>query len=150
MTNILRTPKSVEETSQCGGLCHEYLEGTSVVLLRSLRIVTPLFITAMSTKNSGLIRGGAGNAVLHAIPLPQIRDEYILVKTVAIALNPTDWTTLDAKGDDGTIVGCDYAGVVEEVGTAVKRSFMKGDRIAGFCHGGVQVLLPIAARVYLF
>ncbi|KAI0489983.1 putative zinc-binding oxidoreductase ToxD [Xylaria cf. heliscus] len=87
-------------------------------------------------QNYGLIRVGTGKAVLKPIPIPQLRDDYILVRTVAVALNPTDWTTLDAPGDDGTLVGCDYAGVVEEVGSAVTRNFEKGDRIAGFGHGG--------------
>ncbi|KAI1175340.1 putative zinc-binding oxidoreductase ToxD [Nemania sp. FL0916] len=88
--------------------------------------------------NYGLIRSGTGNAVLKPIPIPHLRDDYILVRTVAVALNPTDWTTLDAPGDDGTLVGCDYAGVVEEVGRAVNvtRGFRKGDRVAGFAHGG--------------
>lgn len=95
---------------------------------------------ATEAQNYGLIREGAGNAVLRAIPIPKLRDDYILVRTVAIALNPTDWTTLDAVGDDGTLVGCDHAGIVEEVGKAVKKPFKKGDRIAGFGHGGL--LLP--------
>ncbi|KAI0528349.1 putative zinc-binding oxidoreductase ToxD [Xylaria digitata] len=87
-------------------------------------------------QNYGLIREGTSNAVLKPIPIPQLRDDYVLVRTVAVALNPTDWTTLDAPGDNGTLVGCDYAGVVEEVGSSVTRDFKKGDRIAGFAHGG--------------
>ncbi|KAI9707874.1 MAG: hypothetical protein M1820_004480 [Bogoriella megaspora] len=87
-------------------------------------------------ENLGLIREGTGNAVLRPIPVPRLLDDYILVRTVAIALNPTDWTTIDAKGDDGTVVGCDYSGIVEEVGKAVTKPFKKGDRIAGFAHGG--------------
>lgn len=87
-------------------------------------------------QNFGLIREGAGRAILKPIAIPKLRDDYILVRTVTVALNPTDWTTLDAAGDDGTIVGCDYAGIVEEVGKAVKKTFRKGDRIAGFAHGG--------------
>ena len=92
----------------------------------------------MTTQNFGLIREGTGNAVLRPIPMPKLRDDYILVRTVAIALNPTDWTTIDAKGDDGTIVGCDYSGIVEEVGSAVTKPFEKGDRISGFSHGGMR------------
>jgi NADPH:quinone reductase-like Zn-dependent oxidoreductase len=57
-----------------------------------------------------------------------------------VAPNPTDWTTLDAAGDDGTVVGCDYVGIVEEVGNAVKKNFEKGDRIAGYGHEGNQAL----------
>ncbi|KAI0432522.1 putative zinc-binding oxidoreductase ToxD [Xylaria sp. FL1042] len=87
-------------------------------------------------QNYGLIREDAGNAILKSIPIPQLPDDYVLVRTVTVALNPTDWTTLDAPGDNGTLVGCDYAGVVEEVGRAVTRDFKKGDRIAGFGHGG--------------
>ncbi|KAJ4388762.1 hypothetical protein N0V93_006222 [Gnomoniopsis smithogilvyi] len=87
-------------------------------------------------QNFGLIRRGAGKAVLEPIPVPTLQDDYILVKTVAVALNPTDWTTIDAVGDDGTLVGCDYAGVVEAAGPKVTKKFRPGDRVAGFGHGG--------------
>ncbi|KAF2152779.1 putative zinc-binding oxidoreductase ToxD [Myriangium duriaei CBS 260.36] len=86
--------------------------------------------------NYGLIRRGTGQAVLETIPIPRVPQDYILVKTVAVALNPTDWTTLDAPGENGTLVGCDFAGVVEDVGGAVERPWKKGDRIAGLGHGG--------------
>ncbi|KAF2099072.1 putative zinc-binding oxidoreductase ToxD [Rhizodiscina lignyota] len=90
----------------------------------------------MASQNFGLIRQATGQAVLKPIPLPKVSDDYLLVRTVAVALNPTDWTTLDAPGDAGTLVGCDYAGIVEEVGKAVKKNWNKGDRIAGYGHGG--------------
>ncbi|KAA8648910.1 hypothetical protein EYZ11_006307 [Aspergillus tanneri] len=68
-------------------------------------------------------------------PLPALRDDYIRVKTISVALNPTDWKGIDQRGAIGGIVGCDYAGIVEEVGPAVSNSFCKGDRICGFAHG---------------
>ncbi|CAK1363504.1 unnamed protein product [Cercospora beticola] len=86
-------------------------------------------------ENFGLIRQSAGQATVQRIPIPELRDDYILVRTVAIALNPTDYTSLDAAGSPGTLVGCDYAGVVVKVGKGVTRSFQPGDRIAGFAHG---------------
>ena len=98
----------------------------------------------MASPNWGLIRKGAGHAVLQPLPIPKLRDDYLLVKTIAVALNPTDWTTLDAVGDNGTIVGCDYSGTVEAVGTAVKKPFKKGDRVAGFGHGGTAAALQCA------
>lgn len=49
-----------------------------------------LHILSMPSQNFGLIREGAGNAVVQAIPIPKLRDDYILVKTITIALNPTD------------------------------------------------------------
>jgi NADPH:quinone reductase-like Zn-dependent oxidoreductase len=87
-------------------------------------------------QNLGLIRQKAGHAELLPTLVPKLPEDYLLVRTVAIALNPTDWTTLYAIGDAGTLVGCDYAGIVEEVGKAVAKSFKKGDRVAGFGHGG--------------
>lgn len=100
-------------------------------------------------QNFGLIRRGTGNAVLEPTKLPSLPDDYVLVRTKAVALNPTDWTTLDASGDDGTIVGCDYAGVVEDVGREAAKRFRKGDRIAGFAHGGNSHTVRRQNRVIL-
>ena len=41
----------------------------------------------------------------------------------------------------GCTVGCDYSGVVEEMGSKVEKPWKKGDRIAGFVHG-VNALQP--------
>lgn len=89
-------------------------------------------------QNYGLLRVDTGIAELRAIPIPELRPGYTLVKTVAVALNQTDWTSLDAVGEPGTIVGCDYAGIVEQVGSGGSDRFKKGDRIAGFAHGGMS------------
>ncbi|OQV01592.1 Alcohol dehydrogenase GroES-like domain-containing protein isoform 2 [Cladophialophora immunda] len=73
-------------------------------------------------------------------PLPKLRDDYILVKTVAVALNPTDWKhAAFGLAADGCLSGCDFSGVVEEVGPAVTKSYTKGDRVAGVAHGGNAV-----------
>jgi len=69
----------------------------------------------------------------------RLRPEYILVKVHAIALNPTDWKHVDYLASPGAHVGCDYAGEVLEVGSAVTKPFKKGDRVAGFAHGGNAV-----------
>ncbi|KAF4215922.1 hypothetical protein CNMCM5878_007653 [Aspergillus fumigatiaffinis] len=71
--------------------------------------------------------------------LPALRDDYILVKTEAVALNPTDWKHVAFLSPPGVLVGCDYAGVVEAVGGSVKKSFKKGDRVCGFIHGANTV-----------
>ncbi|PYI14031.1 zinc-binding oxidoreductase [Aspergillus violaceofuscus CBS 115571] len=72
-------------------------------------------------------------------PIPRLRDDCILVKTVSVALNPTDWKHIDNLASPGVLVGCDYAGIVEAVGKAVKKPFAKGDRICGFVHGSNAV-----------
>ncbi|KAF7551757.1 hypothetical protein G7Z17_g4813 [Cylindrodendrum hubeiense] len=75
-------------------------------------------------------------AGIRVVPRPKIRDDWILVKTKAVALNPADWKLIDyGLANAGSRLGCDYAGVVEEIGSKVTE-FKKGDRVAGFCHGG--------------
>lgn len=77
----------------------------------------------------------SGKAEIQTVPLPKLRDTYVLVKVEAVALNPTDWKHIDYLATPGATVGCDFAGTVEEVGSKVTKSWKKGDRIAGFTHG---------------
>lgn len=37
----------------------------------------------------------AGKAEIQSVPVPHLRDDYVLVKVEAIALNPTDWKVFD-------------------------------------------------------
>jgi NADPH:quinone reductase-like Zn-dependent oxidoreductase len=66
---------------------------------------------------------------------PSLRPDYVKVKTVAVALNPTDWKTLDEIGRPGCIVGCDFSGIVVDIGSDVKAEVKIGDKIWGFNHG---------------
>ncbi|KAK7426018.1 hypothetical protein QQZ08_007466 [Neonectria magnoliae] len=81
----------------------------------------------------------AGKADIVDVEIPKLpASDYILVKTTAVAINPTDWKHVDfadAISCVGTWVGCDYAGVVEEVGPGVTKQFQKGDRICGPVNG---------------
>ncbi|KAK0717742.1 putative zinc-binding oxidoreductase ToxD [Lasiosphaeria miniovina] len=77
-----------------------------------------------------------GKAEIQDAPIPALRDDYVLVKVKAVALNPTDWKHIDFGGLAGATSGCDFAGVVEEIGSKVTKAWKKGDRIAGFAHGG--------------
>lgn len=70
---------------------------------------------------------------------PQLRDEFLLVKVIAVALNPTDWKHVEyGLTVPGSILGLDYAGVVQEVGSKVTKDFKIGDRVCGLAHGGNQ------------
>lgn len=40
--------------------------------------------------NRGLVKQGPNNAAVVVLPYPKLRDDYILVKTMAVALNPAD------------------------------------------------------------
>ncbi|KAK3670644.1 hypothetical protein LTR78_009479 [Recurvomyces mirabilis] len=83
----------------------------------------------------------AGKAEIQEVPLPKLRDEYVLVKTTAVALNPTDWKHLDYLSQPGHTVGCDFVGTVEEIGKTANsnnaggQTWKKGDRFAGVSHG---------------
>lgn len=94
----------------------------------------------MERSNRGIVKTAQGKAALTPIPIPKLRDDYILVKTVAVALNPTDWQTLDEvfqPATTHTLLGCDSSGIVVEVGKDVTRDFKPGDRIMGMAHGGL-------------
>jgi len=85
--------------------------------------------------NHAIVIKQAGEAEILEVTVPKLRDDYINVRVHAVALNPTDWKHVDYLASPGARVGCDYAGVVEEVGKKVTKNFKKGDRVTGFCHG---------------
>jgi NADPH:quinone reductase-like Zn-dependent oxidoreductase len=76
-----------------------------------------------------------GIAALTDIEPQTMRPDYIKVKTVAVALNPTDIHHTTTAGRVGGILGCDLSGVVEEIGEECKSDVKKGDHIYGVCHG---------------
>jgi NADPH:quinone reductase-like Zn-dependent oxidoreductase len=86
-----------------------------------------------------------GNAVIISdVPIPALRPEYLLIKTVAVALNPTDWKSID-KTTKNVTIGCDYAGIVEDIGEKVTKKFKKGDRVCGFVIGANSAQLEDGA-----
>lgn len=89
----------------------------------------------MSVQKAIQVEGPGKAQLVNNRPIPRLRDDYILVKTAAVALNPTDWKHIYRMPTPGALAGCDYSGVVEEVGKGVKKAFKKGDRICGFAHG---------------
>ncbi len=89
-------------------------------------------------ETKAILINAKGVAAVETVPVPPLRPDYILVRTTAVGLNPTDWKHVDHLGGGdptGTRVGCDYAGVVEEVGPEVTKPWRKGDRVAGMIHG---------------
>ncbi|KAM3414415.1 hypothetical protein BST61_g11053 [Cercospora zeina] len=75
-------------------------------------------------------------AEIREVPVPKLRDDYMLVKVEAVALNPTDWKHIDRIGTGGETVGVDLCGTILEIGSKVTRPWTKGSRIATFVHGG--------------
>ncbi|KAG9250800.1 putative alcohol dehydrogenase [Emericellopsis atlantica] len=74
-------------------------------------------------------------AAVRDVLQPKVRNGWLLARVKAVAINPTDWKHVAwAAADVRCRVGCDYAGVVEEVGANVT-NFQPGDRITGWIHG---------------
>ncbi|KAE9404578.1 GroES-like protein [Gymnopus androsaceus JB14] len=67
-----------------------------------------------------------------------IPEDQIIIRVRAVGLNPTDWKhAFGPRGKPGAISGCDAAGDVVKVGSAVKH-LQVGDRASGFTFGAYQ------------
>lgn len=82
--------------------------------------------------------GGEENLKLYTdIPIPKPADDEILIKVMVSGINPVD--TYIRNGNSGGELpftsGSDGAGIVEEVGSTVKR-FKKGDRVLAIFTSG--------------
>ncbi|KAF4614410.1 hypothetical protein G7Y89_g15327 [Cudoniella acicularis] len=73
--------------------------------------------------------------VSHSVPIPALPSlNHVLVRVLAVALNPTDFKMVTYFPQPGTNVpiGCDFCGVVEEAGSeATLTSFPRGTRVCG-------------------
>ncbi|KAL3481237.1 chaperonin 10-like protein [Aspergillus californicus] len=76
------------------------------------------------------------NAKTKEIPIPQITPDEVLVRVRAVALNPIDVKDIDFLSPNNSVLGCDYAGIVTQVGQNMTNRWTIGDRIGGFVHGG--------------
>lgn len=71
------------------------------------------------------------------VSIPEIKDNEVLVKVRAVALNPIDFKDIDFISPRNSGIGCDYAGEVAKVGEISGQRWKVGDKIAGFVHGGL-------------
>ncbi|PVH91650.1 GroES-like protein [Periconia macrospinosa] len=68
-------------------------------------------------------------------PMPILENNMVLVKTKAVGLNLFDYKVPHQFPIPGLSIGCDFAGTIVAVGSAVRRPFSIGDRIFGGIHG---------------
>lgn len=99
----------------------------------------------MATQKAIIVQAPKQARVVTDRPVPKLRPGYLLVKVSAVALNPTDWKHIDFLAPPGALIGCDYAGVIEETGIGYSKRWNKGDRLCGFCHGGDETQLENGA-----
>ncbi|KAF8579984.1 GroES-like protein [Ramaria rubella] len=88
-----------------------------------------------STMRALVVQEGKTVAV-QDVPVPTLGDNEVLIKVVAIAQNPTDWKHVEFRSPPGTIIGCDFSGIVVKLGGAPAVHLKPGDHVAGFVQGG--------------
>ncbi|KAF4302854.1 Protein TOXD [Botryosphaeria dothidea] len=89
----------------------------------------------MSTQRAIIVQNLKDARLVADAPIPSMRPDYIKVRTEYVALNPTDWKSIDTRAEPGLTPGCDYSGIVEELGPGNTNGFRVGDRVAGAVHG---------------
>ncbi|TLD09082.1 uncharacterized protein PgNI_07988 [Pyricularia grisea] len=67
-------------------------------------------------------------------PMPRPRPNELLVQVKAVAINPCDHKMYERFPTPGAVDGCDFAGIVVQLGSDVK-TFQIGDRVCGAVHG---------------
>jgi aspyridone synthetase trans-acting enoyl reductase len=68
--------------------------------------------------------------------VPQPRDDEVLIKISAVALNPSDVKLVEHAEIEGAVAGCDFAGTVTMVGRNVGKKLEVGDRVSAFVYDG--------------
>ena len=69
-------------------------------------------------------------------PVPALGTDTILVKTIAVALNPVDTKMVGKLATPGAVSGFDFAGIIVEIGAAVTNTQLKiDDRVCGAVTG---------------
>ncbi|HCF27656.1 MAG TPA: NADPH:quinone reductase [Cyanobacteria bacterium UBA11049] len=81
--------------------------------------------------------GGSEVLIYEDVPQPQPAKDEVLIRVHAAGVNPVDWKIRNGYGKETFghhlphILGCDLAGVVESVGSEVKR-LKPGDAVYGY------------------
>jgi NADPH:quinone reductase-like Zn-dependent oxidoreductase len=94
-------------------------------------------ITTIPPTRCSIIQSETGVGYIKYVPTPSLLPFEILVKTVAVAINPTDHKMPAAFPSPGAIIGCDFAGTITKLGDDVSSisRLRVGDRVAGSVHG---------------
>lgn len=71
----------------------------------------------------------------HDLAIPSPNPNQILIRTRAVALNPSDWMALELFSRAGAGMGFDFAGTVVELGSGTHQLWEIGERVAGMVHG---------------
>jgi NADPH:quinone reductase-like Zn-dependent oxidoreductase len=75
--------------------------------------------------------------VAQDVPLPDLEDGMILVKNIAVGLNPVDTKMTGKLATPGAVSGTDFSGIVVAIGPKAEPpcTISVGDRVCGAVHG---------------
>ncbi len=125
-------------------ICHDRTASPRIFNLRSdvsssCGSLTTLFHITMlslpSTQTAITAVQGGSLVVSNEAPVANLDPDMIIVKNAAVSVNPVDTKVAGSYSTPGAISGCDFAGTVLAVGSAVKRSIQAGDRVCGIVMG---------------
>lgn len=79
--------------------------------------------------------GGGPPVISHSHPIPELKEPYdVLIRVLAVALNPTDYKMPEYHPVPNAIMGCDFMGTVVATGLKVDNA-PPGTRLCGPIHG---------------
>lgn len=67
--------------------------------------------------------------------IPTVADDEVLVKVVAVAINPIDGKSAELSPTAGATSGCDFAGSVVQLGSNITKALKLGDRVCACIFG---------------
>lgn len=103
---------------------------------------------ALPDHHTAIVANGAGELVVNAhAPLPTLEPDMLLLRNVAVAVNPVDVKLTGPMAFDGATAGSDCAGIVVAVGRDVPaHRFARGDRVCA----PLPAMNPLAPRIGAF
>ncbi|PNP60030.1 hypothetical protein THARTR1_00054 [Trichoderma harzianum] len=84
---------------------------------------------ALKVTGPGQFRVSLANAI------PTVADDEVLVKVVAVAINPIDGKSAELSPTTGATSGCDFAGSVVQLGSNITKALKLGDRVCACIFG---------------
>ncbi|KAL1875156.1 putative secondary metabolism biosynthetic enzyme [Diaporthe australafricana] len=91
----------------------------------------------MQRTQTAIVGNSEGGVELsHNVSVPEVKDDIVLIRSIAVSVNPVDTKMSGSYVTPGAIAGCDVAGYVEEVGPdAARQGIEVGSRVSAIVMG---------------
>jgi NADPH:quinone reductase-like Zn-dependent oxidoreductase len=92
-------------------------------------------VLAAPAMRRAIVQDAGGKPSIVETPVPETLPGTIIVRTEAVALNPTDYKMAAAFPAPGAVIGQDLAGTVVTVGQDTETALQPGDKVCGLSPG---------------